>query len=398
MSTKKHLVLVAIYELMDQNRDEGVGSVQTLKKLHRVDGAYTFISKYSKRHHLFNELKDAADWKSSEVTVDNKVIQFDLTQDDIITSPELDAFGYMFTLGGDDAAALTRKAAVGLTDVISLEPYTGDSAFYANHDLVQRALSRGFEPKEVSPDPYSKEEHLSLYKGGMTINLNRLGVDEWVINRVEEKNDNLEIPLSRGTKTIRVEPLSEDQIPEYLKSVVEKYGVLIEEPKYFKDLRGRGYIVYGKIRGSNRYKVLFVVNEKELGKRVKDLLETYLDGFKFQVGGRDYSMVPVFCAVAVAKSPLQVFFPNIGVKPLGNSRFEVLGLVAPVANAKVEKVYLGWNTGRIEIDLNTLESKVGTKLVRKGNNEIVNLCEDLNKEEIIEGILKEIDLGSSESE
>jgi len=369
----KHLVLFALYELPDQNRDESVGNFQTLKKFHRLDGTYTFISKYSKRHHLFNELKNIAGWKESAVTFDdnNKVIQFDLTQDDVITSPELDAFGYMFTLGqGSGAAALTRKAAVGLTDLVSLEPYAGDSAFYANHDMVRRAQNQG--QHDATPDIHNKEEHFSLYKGGMTINLNRLGIDDWVVDRVEEQNNSsvLEINLQRGTKTVEVEPLSE--VTDYLKKVVEHYGALIDEPKYFKRKDANGFVVYGQIRNSNRYKVIFIVDEEERKKRVRDLLETYLSGFDFQVGGRAYALTPVFCAVAITKSPLQLFFPNVGVVPLGNGRFEVTGLLAPVANRRVEKVYLGWNPARIELDATRLpDNKVAAK-----DGELVNLLEE----------------------
>ncbi len=481
MGKQKHLVLAAVYELMDQNRDEGVGNFQTLKKLHRIDGTYTFISKYSARHHLFNELKEVADWKESAVTVANQVIQFNLIEDDIITSPELDAFGYMFTLGGNDAAALTRKGAVGLTDIVSLEPYAGDSAFYANHDMVQRARARG---QDTNPDPYGKEEHLSLYKGGMTINLNRLGVDEWVsglvefdneestlkisiqtkafsiseknpkdnkldeflskklkhieslykvkepdsnrkeeyyfalsrkdengfyhmllikkdnrnykvkenfVSRIKPKEVSKQLVFSLKEKVIKVKEISEE---EFRKNTMnsDKYEHLLEDKKFFKDLRenSNGYIVYGKIRGSDRYKVLFVLDREKLKERVKELLETYINGFKFQVGGRDYAMVPVFCAVAITKSPLQVFFPNIGITSLGNSRFEITGLVAPIANSKVEKAYLGWTEDKVRANKDVLENKVGNKLARNADSEIINLCEAVDKKQIIEQILSEL--------
>jgi CRISPR-associated protein Cst2 len=351
----KHLVLFAIYELPDQNRDEGIGNLQTLKKFHRIDGVYTFISKYSFRHHLFNELKESKQWKESSVSADSDVIQFDLRQDDILTSPELDAFGYMYTVKGSNA--ITRKAPVGLTDIVSLEPFEGDTAFYANHDLVRRANEGG---KEASPDPFNKEEHYSLYKGGMTINLNRLGVDEWVVDSVKEQNNSIEISIDGKTSKVIIncQPVNEDNLIEDFTRVEwakEKYGSLLEDPKFLKT--EKGFIIYGKIKGRNKYKVLFILNKKELKKRVGDLLEVFLRGVKFQVGGKDYSLTPIFSAVAITKSPLQLFFPNIGIKPLGNNRFEVLGLPYVIENPVMEKVYLNWNEAKIQVDITNINRK-----------------------------------------
>jgi CRISPR-associated protein Cst2 len=360
MEQQKHLTIFAIFELMDQNRDEGTGNFQTLKKVKRLDGVYTFISKYSFRHHLFNELKETAGWKEAAVTVtrdQQKVIQFDLSQDDILTSPELDAFGYMFTISGENS--ITRKAAAGLTDLVSLEPYNGDSAFYANHDLVRRALESGYD---ASPNPYGKEEHFSFYKGGITINTNRLGVDEWIVNEKPEiEEDFLKIKVSAKDKKIidkkiQVEHLHLEDFPKNLNWILEKYGKLLEDKEFYKTKDDKeNYIIVGRINDSDKYKILFILNPQEKEKRIKDLVETVRGGIKFQVGGRDYALVPLLFIVARMTSPLQVFFPHIGITVEGqySGKYRVLGLQSALNNPKVEKVYIEYNKDRFVCEYQT---------------------------------------------
>jgi CRISPR-associated protein Cst2 len=181
----KNITITIIFEGSALNRDEKLaGNILSIKKLRRKDGTYSFISKTAIRHYLFSTLV-RNEWKGKEAAVclsgsgDKKVVQFDITKDDILTSPELDAFGYMYTIGGE--MAITRKSPIGITKAISLEPYEGDMAFYCNHDLVERAINQG---EDAKPNPFSKEEHVSFYKVSFTIDVERLGKDEWIVEGV----------------------------------------------------------------------------------------------------------------------------------------------------------------------------------------------------------------------
>jgi CRISPR-associated protein Cst2 len=173
----KNITLTIIFEGSALNRDEKVGgNILSIKKLQKGGKTVSFIGKTAIRHYLFSTLNKAFGWKEAKVTSQGEVVQFDIIQDDILTSPELDAFGYMYTIG--EQMSITRKAPVGITKAIALTEWNGDMAFYCNHDLVNRAIKQG---EDATPNPFNKEEHLSLYKLSFTIDVERLGKDEWIM-------------------------------------------------------------------------------------------------------------------------------------------------------------------------------------------------------------------------
>jgi len=173
----KNITLTIIFEGSALNRDEKIGgNILSIKKLQIGGKTVSFIGKTAIRHYLFTTLHQAFGWKETKVTAEGEVIQFDITQEDILTSPELDAFGYMYTIGNQ--MSITRKAPVGITKAVALTEWNGDMAFYCNHDLVNRAIKQG---ENAFPNPFNKEEHLSLYKVSFTIDAERLGRDEWII-------------------------------------------------------------------------------------------------------------------------------------------------------------------------------------------------------------------------
>ncbi|MCX8191147.1 MAG: type I-B CRISPR-associated protein Cas7/Cst2/DevR, partial [Candidatus Aenigmarchaeota archaeon] len=195
--TVKHITLTMIFEGSALNRDEKIsGNILSIKKLKRGNKTVSFIGKPAIRHYLFETLRGAFKWKEAKVTGQGEVVQFDITQDDIITSPELDAFGYMYTI--QEQSSITRKSPVGITKAVGLDPYEGDMAFYANHDLASRGIKQGLN---VTPNPYSKEEHVSFYKISFTIDTEILGKDIWIIRNqpsFNQQNNTIEIALANN--------------------------------------------------------------------------------------------------------------------------------------------------------------------------------------------------------
>lgn len=178
----KDITVTIIFEGSALNRDEKIGgNIQSIKKVTIGNKIVSFISRSAIRHYLFNTLikKFPDDWKAASVTGQGTVAQFDIIKDDIISSAELDAFGYMYTISSENS--LTRKAPVGITKAIALFPYNQDMAFYANHDLVQRGIQNGLN---IKPNPFQREEHTSLYKLSFTIDSKILGEDNFIVNNI----------------------------------------------------------------------------------------------------------------------------------------------------------------------------------------------------------------------
>jgi len=148
-------------------------------------------------------------WREAPTTALNDVVQFDLTKANILTHAELDAFGYMFTQSKN--AAITRKGAVGIQKAVSLESWEGDMQFNANHDIASRC--------GAYPDPVNKEEHLSYYKATFTIDVDKMGCDEWKIVNFEAVNDNLNLYMTEKGQEVFIANVevkkNEEGIEEY---------------------------------------------------------------------------------------------------------------------------------------------------------------------------------------
>jgi len=175
----KNITLTMIFEGSALNRDEKVGgNILSIKKMNVNGEIKSYIGKPAIRHYLFETLQKAYpdDWKEAKLTGQGQVVQFDIAEDDILTKSELDAFGYMYTISGENS--ITRKSPVGITKAISIYSYEQDLAFYANHDLVSRAIKQG---NSVNPNPYNKEEHTSLFKFSVTLDSKKFGEDIWIM-------------------------------------------------------------------------------------------------------------------------------------------------------------------------------------------------------------------------
>jgi len=188
----KHITVTIIFDGSALNRDEKIGgNILSIKKLNVNGEVRSFIGKPAIRHYLFQTLHRRYKWTPAKVTGQGQVVQFDLTQDDILSSPELDVFGYMFTVGRE---AITRKSPIGITKAIALSAYAADLAFYANHDLVRRGKQEGLS---VNPSPVTKEEHNSFYKVSFTLDAEMIGKDTWIVEDCKYENGKLSLLIAK---------------------------------------------------------------------------------------------------------------------------------------------------------------------------------------------------------
>ncbi len=194
----KGITFTMIFEASALNRDEKIGgNIPSIKKLTRY-GTVTvsYLSREAMRHYLFHTLNKRYphDWEPAPTfesgAGNNKVVQFDLRRANIITHAELDAFGYMFTIGGQ--TSITRKAPVGITKAVALEPWEGDMQFNANHDIASRC--------RANPNPVNKEEQESYFKVTFTIDVDKLGQDEWWIKDYNYDNTTKTLSLFLSEK------------------------------------------------------------------------------------------------------------------------------------------------------------------------------------------------------
>lgn len=188
---KRAVTTTIVFEADALNRDEKIGgNILSIKKITRGWGeTYSFISRPAIRHYLFVTLyrMNPNRWRPAPVTkakgTEKDVVQFDLEKGGIEEYAELDIFGYMETEGKgsksetEKGSARTRKAPLGITKAISLEPWSGDMAFYANHDLASRFKKQNPDAT-LTPSPYNTEEHRSLYKLSFTLDCEKVGVEE----------------------------------------------------------------------------------------------------------------------------------------------------------------------------------------------------------------------------
>lgn len=340
----KNVTLTLIFEGAALNRDEKIGgNILSVKKLNIHGETRTFISKPAMRHYLFQTLWRTAGWQPAPVIErgqgEQKTVQFDLSQSNILSHPELDAFGYMFTIGGEQA--ITRKAPVGITKAVSLSSYEADIAFYANHDLVHRARQKGLS---TNPNPYSKEEHISLYKVTFSIDAQFLGHDEWILSK-EQPED-----ICNFDKLYEVVP-------------IEKPDEETKRWKVPKDEQVIGWISQ-KDLGNDRFVIRFQASPEEKQNRMRAILEALKNGIYAQSSGEMNTIVPLFLVAGAVRLPSPVFHPHVEVRR-DVSGWTVSGLADALRNAWIEQdsekpiVYIQ-DSDRVRVE-NCLKASVLTK-------------------------------------
>jgi len=345
----KNITITIIFEGSALNRDEKVGgNILSIKKLQKGEKTVSFISKTAIRHYLFSTLNKAFGWKETQVTPQGEVVQFDITKDDILTSEELDAFGYMYTIG--EQMSITRKAPVGITKAVALTEWNGDMAFYCNHDLVKRAEKQGLD---VKPNPYNKEEHTSLYKLSFTIDVERLGRDEWIFDK--------EPLYDVNKKILKIKVGKNDKLLENVEKWQEnEYKVKIKK----KDEEGFEATI--KIeKAGNKDKVIFEISEDEKKKRIEELLTVIKNGFYAQSSGEANTIIPLFIIGAPVKIPSPIFHPYIEIEEIEKGKsYKVKGISNGFKNSWLDengKVYI-WADG---IKINYEEGEIDKDKIEK---------------------------------
>jgi CRISPR-associated protein Cst2 len=327
----KNITLTIVFEGSALNRDEKVGgNILSIKKMNVNGEIKSYIGKPAIRHYLFETLHKMYGWGKTDVLLGQKdVIQFDITQSDIISSPELNAFGYMYTIS--EQGAITRKSPIGITKAVSISNYEQDLAFYGNHDLVSRAINQGLKAtggKYPSPDPYNKEEHTSLYKVSFSIDEQMFGIDTWIIDHQPEY-DNSDLIIKMGNKQKHIKCRRDDK---------EANLYFVEKGENSKEVE-LGRIITESIN-TNTHKIRFVLADPVKQERIIQILKAIISGLHSQSSGEANTIVPLFIIAAGVKIPSPVFHSYIDIKK-EDGELKVIGIKDCLKN--------GWIDGKLYV-------------------------------------------------
>lgn len=187
---KKGLTITMVFKAQSLNYGEGIGNIAELKKLTRGDGnVYTFASRQALRYDIVRIANKLFGWNLEVVDKSKGTVQFkdDLSIED---SEEMDLFGYMKTAKNDGSSV--RSAAVRLSNAISLEEYKSDIELLNNKGLADRISE--------FPNLANVEQHLSYYTYTITIDLEKVGVD----NGLELPNDEKEKRVNQLLDVVKI--------------------------------------------------------------------------------------------------------------------------------------------------------------------------------------------------
>ena len=187
----KGLTLSIIFEAESANYGESFGNISSLKKLSRGDGnSYSYISRQALRYNIINQLG----WDNTKVSNADKVVQFEKDAS-IENYPEIDFFGYMKTgKNSVNGSSNTRNAVVRLSNAIALESYNSDLDFLTNMALAKRGgMDNAIAQSEI---------HKSYYAYTITIDLDKVGIDE-IIKDKENNKDKHEIDNKEKAKRVK---------------------------------------------------------------------------------------------------------------------------------------------------------------------------------------------------
>jgi|GEM_PF-283198 len=173
---KNKALTLTVVASMTSNYGEGLGNVGSIQKVYKNGKAYAIRSRESMKNAimvqsgLYDDLKVEQDGK-----VDQKAVSKDIN---VANNRALEG-GYMSTIGDRKI----RRSSFYLTDAISFYPFVNETRFHNNLYLAQTfAKENGINIQEKAANaglmPYQYEYDKSLKRYSITIDLDKVGIDE----------------------------------------------------------------------------------------------------------------------------------------------------------------------------------------------------------------------------
>ena len=173
---KNKALTLTIIENMTSNYGEGLGNIGSVQKVYRNGKSYAIRSRESMKNAI---MVQSGLYDDLEVQVDKSVNQKAVSKDINASNNRALEGGYMNTSNGTKI----RKSSFYLTDAISFNSFVNETRFHNNLYLAQTyakktGISVQDKAKEAGLMPYQYEYDKSLKKYSITIDLDRIRVDE----------------------------------------------------------------------------------------------------------------------------------------------------------------------------------------------------------------------------
>lgn len=173
---KNKALTLTIIANITSNYGEGLGNIGSVQKVYRNGKSYAIRSRESMKNAI---MVQSGLYDDLEVQVDKSVNQKAVSKDINASNNRALEGGYMNTSNGTKI----RKSSFYLTDAISFNSFVNETRFHNNLYLAQTyakktGISVQDKAKEAGLMPYQYEYDKSLKKYSITIDLDRIGVDE----------------------------------------------------------------------------------------------------------------------------------------------------------------------------------------------------------------------------
>lgn len=161
---------------MTSNYGEGLGNIGSIQKVYKNGKSYAIRSRESMKNAI---MMQSGMYDDLVVDVDKGVTQKAVSEESNAANCRALEGGYMNTSG----VTKIRKSSFYLTDAIAYEPFINETRFHNNLFLAQTsAKQQGINLQEKSKEaglmPYQYEYDKSLKRYSLTIDLDKIGLDE----------------------------------------------------------------------------------------------------------------------------------------------------------------------------------------------------------------------------
>ena len=316
----KYIVMDIVFKAASLNYDQGSGNYQELKKITRWNGKqYTFVSRYALRYSMLETGKEMGILEIAEGDKlqlagegNKKVIQPAtelLISGEILKYPEFDLFGYLIT---STYPQNFRTAPVKISHAISMTPFNYDALFNANIGMANRVRKKH---GDMSPNPFTAEEHETYYLYSVVIDVNSVGKIEVYLSGkkdvaiAETKEGSYEFKIGKGKD--RIEFFFDTSKPEDIK--MSEIVIPLKEDKVEGDGKEKLKNIITYDDGLDTFIIKYSLNEEKIKERIEDLIRAILKLHR-SIKGRNEDLTPKLLVLGLYNNtPYQTFKDRIAL-------------------------------------------------------------------------------------